>query len=76
MVSGPIWSRYHSFFDCGCGDRAIGARGIVFLGGEYDLSNPSDYEEVLLEQFVIADPDKREKLIIEQINELRMKRIG
>ena len=35
--------------------------GHRFLGGRVEFTNPSDYEEVLLKQFVIVDPAKKEK---------------
>lgn len=41
--------------------------GHRFLGEQVTLNNPSEYESKLAEQFVIASPDKREKLIKEQI---------
>nr|WP_295969439.1 glycine--tRNA ligase subunit beta [uncultured Bacillus sp.] len=44
--------------------------GHRFLGGRVEFTNPADYEEVLLKEFVIADPEKREKMILEQIKEL------
>lgn len=44
--------------------------GHRFLGGKVEISNPSDYEEVLLKEFVIVDPQKRKQIIIEQIQTL------
>ena len=35
--------------------------GHRFLGGKVEFSNPSDYEEVLLKEFVIADAAEKEK---------------
>ena len=44
--------------------------GHRFLGGKVQFSDPSDYEEVLLEQFVIVDPVKRKNTIVEQLKQL------
>ncbi len=44
--------------------------GHRFLGGKVEFSNPSDYEEVILKQFVIVDPQKRKNMIIDQIKSL------
>ncbi|MBB6445993.1 glycine--tRNA ligase subunit beta [Bacillus benzoevorans] len=44
--------------------------GHRFLGGRVEFTNPSDYEEVLLNAFVIADPQKRQGMILEQIKVL------
>lgn len=47
--------------------------GHRFLGKEIKLSHPSDYEQRLLENFVIADPLKREQLILDGIKRLETK---
>lgn len=44
--------------------------GHRFLGDICTISDPLMYESILEENFVIADPDKREKMIVEQIEEL------
>ncbi len=49
------------------------SRGHRFLGEDLTFSNPSEYEEKLAEQFVIANPMKRKQLIVEQIAELAAK---
>ncbi|RDW21775.1 glycine--tRNA ligase subunit beta [Oceanobacillus chungangensis] len=47
--------------------------GHRFLGKEIILDNPEQYQSVLLENYVIADPDERERLILEGIHELEAK---
>jgi glycyl-tRNA synthetase beta chain len=44
--------------------------GHRFLGGRVEFSNPSAYEEVMKKEFVIADPQKRKNIILEQIKAL------
>ena len=47
--------------------------GHRFLGDQVALANPSEYEEKLEEQFVIADAHKRQQMIINQIEEIAEK---
>ncbi|MHC5217335.1 glycine--tRNA ligase subunit beta [Enterococcus sp. LJL128] len=42
------------------------SRGHRFLGDEATFAHADEYEQKLLEQFVIADPVKREAMIVEQ----------
>src|SRR5699024_5719637 len=44
--------------------------GHRFLGNEAEIHNPLTYEEVLEKNYVIADPKKREKRILEQIQSI------
>lgn len=44
--------------------------GHRFLGGEITLNNPKEYEQVLKEQYVIVDKDKRKQLIKDGIKAL------
>src|SRR5699024_2270442 len=44
--------------------------GHRFLGDKNVISNPLDYEAMLESSYVIADPKKREKMIVAQIKEL------
>jgi len=44
--------------------------GHRFLGEECVIKNPLEYEEVLEENFVIVDPQKREQMIVQQMNKL------
>src|SRR5699024_2596691 len=44
--------------------------GHRFLGNEVEITNPLSYEEILENNYVIADPKKREKLILEQIQSI------
>ncbi|OZU89942.1 glycine--tRNA ligase subunit beta [Virgibacillus indicus] len=44
--------------------------GHRFLGDEITLDDPVKYQEALRENFVIADPKEREKLILEGIRQL------
>ncbi|WP_137657274.1 glycine--tRNA ligase subunit beta [Listeria newyorkensis] len=45
-------------------------RGHRFLGGSVAISNPAEYEEALLSQFVVADAAKRKAAIVSQIEEI------
>lgn len=45
-------------------------RGHRFLGHEIELKNANDYEEVLQDDFVIADAKKRKEVIEKQINNI------
>lgn len=47
--------------------------GHRFLGDQVALANPSEYEEKLEEQFVIADARKRQQMIVNQIEEIAEK---
>ncbi|MDT2759720.1 glycine--tRNA ligase subunit beta [Enterococcus xiangfangensis] len=47
--------------------------GHRFLGNQIELANPSDYEDKLAEQFVIADAYKRQQMIVEQIEAIAEK---
>lgn len=47
--------------------------GHRFLGDQVVLANPSEYEEKLEEQFVIADARKRQQMIVNQIEEIAEK---
>lgn len=49
------------------GNKTYGHR---FLGNEVEITNPLSYEEILENNYVIADPKKREKLILEQIQSI------
>lgn len=49
------------------------SRGHRFLGEEVTFASPADYEEQLAGQFVVADPEKRRGLIVEQIKEIAEK---
>ena len=44
--------------------------GHRFLGNEAIINHPLEYEDVLYENYVIADPKKREQLILDQIKEI------
>lgn len=44
--------------------------GHRFLGEKITISDPSLYEKELLNNFVVADPKKRERIILDQISEL------
>lgn len=48
-------------------------RGHRFLGDETTFAHADEYEEKLLEQFVIADPMKRQEMIVEQAEALAKK---
>ncbi|GAA4706295.1 glycine--tRNA ligase subunit beta [Brevibacillus fulvus] len=45
-------------------------RGHRFLGQEVAIETPDQYEQKLAEQFVIADPQKRQAEIVKQLREL------
>ncbi|MBC6307966.1 glycine--tRNA ligase subunit beta [Listeria sp. FSL L7-1582] len=45
-------------------------RGHRFLGGSVTVTNPAEYEEALLSQFVVADAAKRKAAIVSQIEEI------
>ncbi|MGO3610442.1 MAG: glycine--tRNA ligase subunit beta, partial [Enterococcus sp.] len=47
--------------------------GHRFLGDQVELTDPSEYEEKLEEQFVIADAHKRQQMIVSQIEEIAEK---
>ncbi|MBL1227459.1 glycine--tRNA ligase subunit beta [Enterococcus sp. BWR-S5] len=49
------------------------SRGHRFLGDETSFAHADEYEEKLLEQFVIADPAKRQAMIVEQAETLAAK---
>ncbi|MBL1228504.1 glycine--tRNA ligase subunit beta [Enterococcus sp. BWB1-3] len=49
------------------------SRGHRFLGDDTALSHADEYEEKLLEQFVIADPVKRQEMIVAQAEKLTEK---
>ncbi|WP_321384767.1 glycine--tRNA ligase subunit beta [uncultured Enterococcus sp.] len=49
------------------------SRGHRFLGDETSFAHADEYEEKLLEQFVIADPVKRQAMIVEQAETLAAK---
>jgi glycyl-tRNA synthetase beta chain len=44
--------------------------GHRFLGHETELHEPSDYEALMLKQYVVVDPKVREKSILEQLHQL------
>lgn len=45
-------------------------RGHRFLGDNASINEPKEYEEKLKEQFVIANAQERQQMIIDQINQL------
>jgi glycyl-tRNA synthetase beta chain len=45
-------------------------RGHRFLGGEAEISNPEEYEETLLGQYVVADAQKRKNAILSQLERI------
>ncbi len=45
-------------------------KGHRFLGGELEISAPSNYEEEMLGQYVVADSDKRKRAIVSQLGEI------
>ena len=45
-------------------------RGHRFLGNDVDIASPDMYESVLLTQFVYANFEKREALLVSQLNQL------
>ncbi|UFT97807.1 glycine--tRNA ligase subunit beta [Radiobacillus kanasensis] len=44
--------------------------GHRFLGGKFNITNPTDYQSLLKGQYVIANPNEREALIRKGINQL------
>lgn len=44
--------------------------GHRFLGKTSEITDPLQYEDILKQNYVIADPEKREQLIVEQIKKL------
>lgn len=44
--------------------------GHRFLGGRVEFAQPADYEDVLLKEYVVVDPEKRKNMILEQIKNL------
>lgn len=49
-------------------------KGHRFLGEKAIIENPDQYEGTLTEQFVMADPDKRRQVILDQINGLEQEK--
>ena len=49
-------------------------KGHRFLGGQAEISMPADYEQILKEQFVIADPDVRRQMILDGIRSLEQEK--
>ncbi|MCM3215342.1 glycine--tRNA ligase subunit beta [Niallia taxi] len=47
--------------------KSLGHR---FLGGEISFTQPSNYKEALLSQFVIANPEERKEAILSQIKKI------
>lgn len=47
--------------------------GHRFLGEKSAIHDPLQYETILEENYVIADPNKREKMIVDQLNKLEEK---
>ncbi|WP_121611728.1 glycine--tRNA ligase subunit beta [Mesobacillus foraminis] len=45
-------------------------KGHRFLGGELEISAPSNYEEEMLGQYVVADSEKRKRAIVSQLGEI------
>lgn len=56
-----------SLFDVNSGTESLGHR---HLGENVEIKSVNDYESALEEQYVIADRDKRQQLIADQINNL------
>ncbi|HHU19390.1 MAG TPA: glycine--tRNA ligase subunit beta [Bacilli bacterium] len=46
------------------------SKGHRFLGGDLVITDPLDYEKLLLDQYVIADRKKRQAEILTQLNQL------
>ncbi|MFB5662096.1 glycine--tRNA ligase subunit beta [Alteribacillus sp. HJP-4] len=46
------------------------SEGHRFLGNRIQLENPAEYEKMLLEQYVIADPEKRKSAISRQLENI------
>ncbi|BBU40240.1 glycine--tRNA ligase subunit beta [Aeribacillus pallidus] len=59
-----------SITDVPTGNVTYGHR---FLGTKAEISTPRDYENTLLNQFVVADYEKRKQMIIQQLEELERK---
>lgn len=58
-------------FEIAGAETGITTRGHRFLGeGEIVLSNPQEYEEALLGQYVVADAQKRKEAIISQLEKI------
>ncbi|MFJ7991291.1 glycine--tRNA ligase subunit beta [Peribacillus frigoritolerans] len=49
-------------------------KGHRFLGNSAIIEQPERYEDTLKEQFVMADPDKRRQVILDQIKELEQEK--
>lgn len=49
-------------------------KGHRFLGNSAIIEQPEQYEDTLTEQFVMADPDKRRQVILDQIKELEQEK--
>ncbi|MFB5932358.1 glycine--tRNA ligase subunit beta [Peribacillus frigoritolerans] len=49
-------------------------KGHRFLGNSAIIEQPQRYEDTLNEQFVMADPDKRRQVILDQIKELEQEK--
>ncbi|WP_057911704.1 glycine--tRNA ligase subunit beta [Peribacillus muralis] len=49
-------------------------KGHRFLGNNATIENPSQYEAALAEQFVMAAPDKRRQVILDQIKTLEQEK--
>src|SRR5699024_10746511 len=49
------------------GNKSLGHR---FLGDQLKITDPINYEQLLAEQYVIVNPNKREKLIKKQLNNI------
>lgn len=49
-------------------------KGHRFLGNSAIIEQPQRYEDTLKEQFVMADPDKRRQVILDQIKELEQEK--
>ncbi|MED3790247.1 glycine--tRNA ligase subunit beta [Peribacillus frigoritolerans] len=49
-------------------------KGHRFLGNSAIIEQPEQYENTLTEQFVMADPDKRRQVILDQIKELEQEK--
>ncbi|MFF2857373.1 glycine--tRNA ligase subunit beta, partial [Peribacillus sp. NPDC058002] len=49
-------------------------KGHRFLGDSAIIEQPERYEDTLKEQFIMADPDKRRQVILDQIKELEQEK--
>ena len=56
-----------SIADVNTSDWSMGHR---FLGGKIEISNSANYEKHMSEQYVIVDPIKRKKMILEQLKQV------